>query len=197
MVWSKTCYYNKKINYKKKRNLEDSRFAQVAAAAQDSSTNAEDSSTNGVQDSSTSAPDSSTAQQVADSIEIKYISADVVSEGIGKCVTITRSYSKYMPKWYVLSESVYDVTGNRRYTGIDSAFNRRRMNTRSDVMNYVKNSDSARIMKFESQHTYSISNVYGYIPSVSTPLYESVMFVKFDNDDNVVEKIYLGNNKIA
>lgn len=183
--------------YKKKRNLEDSRFAQVAAAAQDSSTNAEDSSTNGVQDSSTSAPDSSTAQQVADSIEIKYISADVVSEGIGKCVTITRSYSKYMPKWYVLSESVYDVTGNRRYTGIDSAFNRRRMNTRSDVMNYVKNSDSARIMKFESQHTYSISNVYGYIPSVSTPLYESVMFVKFDNDDNVVEKIYLGNNKIA
>ena len=175
--------------YKEKRNLEDSRFAQVAAAAQDSSTN--------TQDSSTSAPDSSTAHQVADSIEIKYISADVVSEGIGKCVNITRSYSKYMPKWYVLSESVYDVTGNGRYTGIDSAFNRRRMNTRSDVMNYVKNSDSARIMKFESQHTYSISNVYGYVPSVSTPLYESVMFVKFDNDDNVVEKIYLGNNKIA
>lgn len=135
-------------------------------------------------------------QKPQESVSIKYVSADVVSEGLGKSVMITREYSKYMPKWYVLSESVYDC-GNGRHTMLDSLSVRRKMNTRSDVMNYVKNSDSARIMVFESKHTYSISDVHGNAPSVSTPLYESVMFVKFDNEDNVVEKLYLGNNKIA
>ena len=139
----------------------------------------------------------SSSNNQQESIEVTYSCSDNVSEGTSSSVTVNRTYNTYMSKWYVLSESVYDVNGIGKNTNIDSKSFRNKMITRSDVMNYVKNSDSARIMKFESCHTYSISNVYGYVPSDLTPLYESVMFVKFDDNDNIEGKIYVGNNRIA
>ena len=188
--------------YKEKKNLEDSRFAQVAAAAQethDSSTNTPDSSVSSTDssvgtDTSTNIPDSSTA--AVEAVMVKYISAEVVSEGIDNAVSVTRTFSKYMPKWYILSESAYNTTGIDRFVDFDRFINRRKMNTRSDIMNYAKSHDNARVMKFESVQTYKIHNQFGYTPSDATPLYESVMFVKFDENDNIEEKIYLGNNRI-
>ena len=168
--------------YKENKQLEDSRFDQAVAAAQETP------------DASTNTPDSSTS--VTDSVMVKYISAEVVSEGIDNAVSVTRTFSKYMPKWYILSEFVYDTTGIDRFVDFDRLRNRRKMNTRSDIMNYAKSHDNASVMKFESVQTYKIHNQFGYAPSDVTPLYESVMFVKFDENDNIEEKIYLGNNRI-
>jgi hypothetical protein len=51
-------------------------------------------------------------------------------------------------------------------------------------------------MKFESAQTYQIISDKNYTPSVATPLYESVVLIKLDKMDNVVEKTYIGKFKI-
>lgn len=201
--------------YKSGHNMEDSRFSAAVATEQtaDASVNTPDTSTNTNNASTntanvTNGTDASTNNEgnnptakadgngnVTDSVHVKYDSAKSIKEGLHTEVTVGRSYSEYMPKWYVVSESVYD-DGCGKSTMLDSPAIRRKMNTRSDVMNFVKLHDNARIMQFESKHTYSISNNKGYVPSVATPLYESVMFVKFDGDDNVIEKIYTGNARV-
>ena len=132
---------------------------------------------------------------VSDSIQISYSVDNVIHESLGTKTVVTRSFDDYMPKWCVLSESVYD-DGNGRSTKLDSPSIRRRMLTRSDVMKFVKSNNNARIMESAYDHTYEITDYRGYAPSVSTPLYESVMLVKFDNEGNITGKHYIGNNKI-
>lgn len=131
-------------------------------------------------------------EQKEEGIKINYKESEVVSEG----VNITRSIDKYISKdWAIISESVYD-DGAGHSAKIDSnKFRTYNITNKTDVMKYIKENENARI-SHKSDETYTITNKFGYVPSIATPLYESVMLVKFDKNDNVETKIYLGKTKI-
>ena len=52
-------------------------------------------------------------------------------------------------------------------------------------------------MPYDMKQNYTLVSEHNYTPSVATPLYESVMLVKFDKMDRVIEKNYLGKHKIG
>ena len=133
-----------------------------------------------------------------ESVSINYKTKISVSESTGiNVVNIKRKVSggKFR-NWYVLSEAVYD-DGSGYVSKLDNKRVVESMTDRSDFSRFAKTSKLAKFMPFESQQSYVLASDKGYVPSIATPLYESVVLVKFDKMDNVIDKVVIGRNKIV
>lgn len=133
-----------------------------------------------------------------ESVSINYKTKTSVSESTGlNVVNVKRKVSggKFR-NWYVLSEAVYD-DGSGYVSKLDNKRVVESMTDRSDFSRFAKTSKLAKFMPFESQQSYVLASDKGYVPSIATPLYESVVLVKFDKMDNVIDKVVIGRNKIV
>lgn len=131
-----------------------------------------------------------------ESVNITYKTKTSVSESTNISTTnIKRKISGRFKNWYVLSEAVYD-DGSGYKSKLDNNRVIESMTERSDFSKFAKTSKFAKFMPFESIHEYTLVSDNGYTPSVATPLYESVVLVKFDKMDNVIDKIVVGKFKI-
>ena len=118
------------------------------------------------------------------------------SESYSTAVNIIRKFDKKMKNWYVLSEAIYD-DGSNKVSKLD---NQRFVNSlveRSECSAFAKSSKFSKFMPYETKQTYKLVSEFNYTPSVATPLYESVLLVKFDNMDHIIDKKYLGKHKIC
>ena len=129
------------------------------------------------------------------SVKISYSVKDTVNENNSTKVTVERKLNKEIKGWYIVSETAYD-DGSMGRTLLESASFRKAMKTRVDVMKFVKSNSDAVLKEAVKSQTYDVYSNMGYKPSVATPLYESVMLVKFDSDNNIEKKEYLGKNKV-
>lgn len=137
-------------------------------------------------------------QSGSESVKITYKTKTSISESTGlNVVNVKRKVSggKFR-NWYVLSEAVYD-DGSGYVSKLDNKRVVESMTDRSDFSRFAKTSKLAKFMPFESQQTYVLASDKGYVPSIATPLYESVVLVKFDKMDNVIDKVVIGRNKIV
>ena len=138
-----------------------------------------------------------TPEKTGESVNITYKTTSSVSESTYlPVVTVRRKISGRFKKWYVLSEAVYD-DGSGYRSKLDSKRVVESMTDRSDFSRFAKSSKLAKFMPFESQQEYTLTSDRGYTPSLATPLYESVVLVKFDKMDNVVSCVMLGKHKIS
>jgi len=134
--------------------------------------------------------------QQKESVNITYKTKTSVSESTNiSTVNIKRKISGRFKNWYVLSEAVYD-DGSGYKSKLDNTRMIDSMTERSDFSKFAKASKLAKFMPFESQQEYTLVSDKGHTPSVATPLYESVVLVKFDKMDNVIDKIVVGKFKI-
>ena len=133
-----------------------------------------------------------------ESVNISYSFDSNVNESIyTSTVNVNRKFDKRMAKnWYVLSEAVYD-DGTGRVSNIDNPKFVDKLLERSDCASFAKSSRLAKFMPYDINQKYSLVSENMYSPSVATPLYESVVLVKLDKMDNIVEKNYLGKYKIG
>ena len=134
--------------------------------------------------------------QQKESVNITYKTKTSVSESTNtSTMNIRRKISGRFKNWYVLSEAVYD-DGSGYKSKLDNNRVIESMTERSDFSKFAKTSKLAKFMPFESKQEYTLVSDKGYTPSVATPLYESVVLVKFDKMDNVTDKIVVGKFKI-
>lgn len=138
-----------------------------------------------------------TPEKTGESVNITYKTTSSVSESTYlPVVSVRRKISGRFKNWYVLSEAVYD-DGSGYRSKLDSRRVVESMTDRSDFSRFAKSSKLAKFMPFESQQEYTLTSDRGYTPSLATPLYESVVLVKFDKMDNVVSCVMLGKHKIS
>lgn len=131
-----------------------------------------------------------------ESIVVTYDYSSDASESYSTAVNIIRKFDKKMKNWYVLSEAIYD-DGSNKVSKLD---NQRFVNSlveRSECSAFAKSSKFSKFMPYETKQTYKLVSEFNYTPSVATPLYESVLLVKFDNMDRIIDKKYLGKHKIC
>jgi hypothetical protein len=131
-----------------------------------------------------------------ESVNVTYSHSSEVSESYSTNVNITRKFDKRMRKWFVLSEAIYD-DGSNKVSKLDNPRFRKALLERSDCAGFAKTSKLAKFMPYDLKQNYTLVSEHNYTPSVATPLYESVMLVKFDKMDRVIEKNYLGKHKIG
>ena len=101
-----------------------------------------------------------------------------------------------MRNWFVLSEAIYD-DGSNKVSKLDNPRFRKALLERSDCAGFAKTSKLAKFMPYDMKQNYTLVSEHNYKPSIATPLYESVMLIKFDKMDRVIEKNYLGKHKIG
>lgn len=111
-------------------------------------------------------------------------------------VNVTRRFDIRMRNWFVISEAVYD-NGSGKKSKLDESSFIKKILDRSDCTAFAKSSKLAKFMKYEINQNYNLVSEASNTPSVATPLYESLVLVKFDKLDNVVEKISLGKHRIG
>ena len=148
---------------------------------------------NGVLGSSNKSNENSGSNE---SIVVTYDYSSDTSESCSTAVNIIRKFDKKMKNWYVLSEAIYD-DGSNKVSKLD---NQRFVNSlveRSECSAFAKSSKFSKFMPYETKQTYKLVSEFNYTPSVATPLYESVLLVKFDNMDHIIDKKYLGKHKIC
>ena len=131
-----------------------------------------------------------------ESVNVTYNHSSEVSESYTTNVNITRKFDKRMRNWFVLSEAIYD-DGSNKVSKLDNPRFRKALLERSDCAGFAKTSKLAKFMPYDMKQNYTLVSEHNYTPSVATPLYESVMLVKFDKMDRVIEKNYLGKHKIG
>ena len=137
------------------------------------------------------------AQHQNSSVTVSYDFKSDVNESMHTATTsITRRFDKRMKNWFVLSEAVYDDGSNLKSRLDDPKF-RNKLLERSDCANFAKSSKLAKFMKYENKQNYELVSEKMHTPSIATPLYESVVLVKFDKMDNVSDAVYLGKKKIS
>ena len=128
-----------------------------------------------------------------ESIQVSY-SHKVVNESMVTNTVVTRTFKNFPRKSCVLSESYFDL--GRDTSKLSNPSFVKKLKTKANVYEYVKNNLDAKIFKLTESQTYSVSSYTGYKPSLMTPLYENVYVVRFDSDDNVSSIKYLGKYKI-
>lgn len=131
-----------------------------------------------------------------ESVNVTYNHSSEVSESYTTNVNITRKFDKRMRNWFVLSEAIYD-DGSNKVSKLDNPRFRKALLERSDCAGFAKTSKLAKFMPYDLKQNYTLASEHNYTPSVATPLYESVMLVKFDKMDRITEKNYLGKHKIG
>ncbi len=131
-----------------------------------------------------------------ESVNVTYNHSSEVSESYTTNVNITRKFDKRMRNWFVLSEAIYD-DGSNKVSKLDNPRFRKALLERSDCAGFAKTSKLAKFMPYDLKQNYTLVSEHNYTPSVATPLYESVMLVKFDKMDRITEKNYLGKHKIG
>ena len=131
-----------------------------------------------------------------ESVKVTYSHSSEVSESYSTNVNITRKFDKRMRNWFVLSEAIYD-DGSNKVSKLDNPIFRKALLERSDCAGFAKTSKLAKFMPYDMKQNYTLVSENNYTPSVATPLYESVMLVKFDKMDRITEKNYLGKHKIG
>ena len=131
-----------------------------------------------------------------ESVNVTYNHSSEVSESYTTNVNITRKFDKRMRNWFVLSEAIYD-DGSNKVSKLDNPRFRKALLERSDCAGFAKTSKLAKFMPYDMKQNYTLVSEHNYKPSIATPLYESVMLVKFDKMDRVIEKNYLGKHKIG
>lgn len=137
-----------------------------------------------------------TTQPENSSVNVTYNHNSEVSESYTTNVNITRKFDKRMRNWFVLSEAIYD-DGSNKVSKLDNPRFRKALLERSDCAGFAKTSKLAKFMPYDMKQNYTLVSEHNYTPSVATPLYESVMLVKFDKMDRITEKNYLGKHKIG
>lgn len=128
-----------------------------------------------------------------ESVKVSY-SHKVMNEGASTDTVITRRFNNIPGKSYVLSESYFDL--GRDTSKLSNPSFVKKLKTRGNVFEYVKNNLGAKIFQLTESQTYRVSSYTGYKPSLMTPLYENVYVLRFDSDDNVSLIKYLGKYKI-
>jgi len=108
----------------------------------------------------------------------------------GNHLDVTRKIDMNMRGWTILSESVYGEYGGAPSKLDDENFVRV-LKTKDDCTAFAKSHKNAHLTEGKRETSYSINT-----PTYSMPIYESVVLVKFDKDNNIVEKINLGKKKI-
>ena len=132
-----------------------------------------------------------------ESVNVTYSFDSTVNESIyTSTVTVNRKFDKRMRNWFVLSEAIYD-DGSNKVSKLDNPRFRKALLERSDCAGFAKTSKLAKFMPYDMKQNYTLVSEHNYTPSVATPLYESVMLVKFDKMDRITEKNYLGKHKIG
>jgi hypothetical protein len=131
-----------------------------------------------------------------ESVNVTYSHNSEVSESYSTNVNITRKFNKRMRNWFVLSEAIYD-DGSSKSSKLDNPRFRKALLERSDCAGFAKTSKLAKFMKYDTVQNYTLVSEHNYTPSVATPLYESVLLVKLDKMDRIIEKNYLGKHKIG
>ena len=132
-----------------------------------------------------------------ESVNVTYSFDSTVNESIyTSTVTVNRKFDKRMRNWYVLSEAVYD-DGSNKVSKLDNPRFVKALLERSDCASFAKSSRLAKFMPYDIKQSYQLISENMYTPSVATPLYESVLLVKLDKMDRVIEKNYLGKHKIG
>jgi hypothetical protein len=137
-----------------------------------------------------------TTQTDNNSVNVTYDHNSEVSESYTTNVNITRKFDRRMRNWFVLSEAIYD-DGSNKVSKLDNPKFVNKLLERSDCAGFAKTSKLAKFMKYDTVQKYTLVSEHNYTPSVATPLYESVLLVKLDKMDRIVEKNYLGKHKIG
>ena len=161
-----------------------------------------DSSVSTPADASAKAPDASSGNQggapadasaKVESYKPSYSVENILTES----VVIKRTFDNYVSsKWSILAESIYD-DGTGKSSKIDNESFRQSLLERSDVYAYVKTRQNAKLYEGATESLFTVDREFGYVPSLSTPLYESEMLIKFDKSGKITEKVYLGKARIA
>ena len=137
-----------------------------------------------------------TTQTDNNSVNVTYDHNSEVSESYTTNVNITRKFDRRMRNWFVLSEAIYD-DGSNKVSKLDNPKFVNKLLERSDCAGFAKTSKLAKFMKYDTVQNYTLVSEHNYTPSVATPLYESVLLVKLDKMDRIIEKNYLGKHKIG
>lgn len=162
-----------------------------------SNTNQQNDKQSEQNDSSSDDNKKSTDSEPNESLNVQYMfDTDINESESTSTVTVNRTFNKRMRNWYVLSEAVYDDGSNLK-SKLDKPLFVKSLLERSDCASFAKSSRMAKFMPYETKQTYTLVSNYTYSPSVATPLYESIVAIKLDKMDNVVEKRYLGKHRIG
>ena len=91
----------------------------------------------------------------------------------------------------MISESSFD---NGTPSLLEGDAFRNRLKSKSDIMNYSKKNANVFVGPFKERSKImfeAISDVYG------NSMCETLMLVKFDSDEKVLESVYLGKRKLV
>ena len=152
---------------------------------------------NGVENRDKAAPNSYTSGgEEYSSLQIEYDVNDVVFESSESNINVSRYINKQGKGWYVLSESYYD-DGYGYTSKLENSSYRNRLKTRDDFTTFAKSFVNAKFAKLEPEMNFTVVSNQSYKPSIITPLCECIVVVKFDKNDNVMYKHYLGKRIIS
>ena len=90
----------------------------------------------------------------------------------------------------MIAESSFD---NGTPSLLEGTAFRNRLKSKSDIMNYSKKNANVSVSPFKERSKImfeTISDVYG------NSICETLMLVKFDSDERVLDSIYLGKHKV-
>lgn len=135
-------------------------------------------------------------QNQKESVEVKYEILSMVAEGYSMSISIKRSFGDRMSRgWYVISEGNFD-DGKLKESVLDEPKFFSNLSHKEQINKYLKTTINSDMQVFEKYSNVVINSSRGYKPSGLTPLYESTILVKFDNEGNIIDKIQLPKQKI-
>ena len=108
---------------------------------------------------------------------------------MSESVAVTRTLDTYK-NWYILSESTIKDYKSDGVSKLDEDLFVKRLATKSDCQKFAKQRVNARFEKATRSNTYSVNT------GNDVSLFESAVLVKFDENENIIQKINLGKNKI-
>ena len=124
----------------------------------------------------------------AENLNVKYEHSIKVNESY----EVERIFSENKTKgWYIIAESSFD---NGTPSLLEGTAFRNRLKSKSDIMNYSKKNANVSVSPFKERSKImfeAISDVYG------NSMCETLMLVKFDSGENVLESVYLGKRKLV
>lgn len=184
-----------------KSNKESGEQSQSQESSSDVNTTKQDTEENPSANSSTSSPEDKPEDpkefKKAESVNVNYSYEVSVNESLASAdIQMTRSFDKRMKNWYILSEVVFD-DGMMNESSLDNKLFVNKLNEKSDCTRFAKSSKYVKFMPYEQKQTYTIKSSMNHVPSVSTPMYESIVLVKFGKLDTISEKIVLGKKRIG
>ena len=132
-----------------------------------------------------------------ESISVKCSVSDIVNEGYGKSTKLNMAFSEKLPRgWYIVTEGNYYDTSVKSSKLDESRFFNK-ISHKDDINKYLKSTDNATMKAFEQYSTTDVYSKFGYQPNGYTPLYESIILVKFDKEGNITDKVQLPKQKIC